>query len=262
MGIEEQFYFLWPLIVLLIKEQHLKNGIIYTLLALPFLRALCLAMGLTSQFIFVFTLCHMDGLLLGSLISIFNRSGLFQRLCSQANLSLIALFDWSITALIFVFLIIYCFFLGNDQFIFNLATWPIPAQCAGITIISLPLAYIVIRAISPDNNFLQKAMNLKYLRMIGKYSYALYVLHAPICLWAGWHFPVPSFLLLLPIKWSFLRSLYIITIQFTLSIAAAVISWNILEKHFLKLKKYFPYRASNIENTTGGDMVVITGPIR
>ncbi len=251
LGIEEQFYLLWPLIVLFTKERHLKRGIIYVLLSIPLFRALCLAAGLSIHFIYSFTLCHMDGLLLGAIISLYYRAGWIQKISSHSYRSILAFFDWSIAGLIFTFIVIYCFFLGNHQFVFNIVTWPIPAQCAGITIISLPLAYAVMRAISPGSNMLQKVMNLKYLRMIGKYSYALYVLHSPICLWAGWHFPVPAFLEMLPTEWSFLRSLYIITIQFTLSIVAAVISWNILEKHFLKLKKYFPYQRSVEINAIG-----------
>jgi peptidoglycan/LPS O-acetylase OafA/YrhL len=106
---------------------------------------------------------------------------------------------------------------------------------------------------------LQKVMSLKYLRMIGKYSYALYVLHAPICLWVGWHFPIPNFLQNLPPPWSFAHSLYIIIIQFVLSIAAAVVSWNLLEKHFLKLKKYFPYHLSTLEPSMGINAITLGG---
>lgn len=95
--------------------------------------------------------------------------------------------------------------------------------------------------------------------MIGKYSYALYVLHAPICLWVGWHFPIPNFLQNLPPPWSFAHSLYIIIIQFVLSIAAAVVSWNLLEKHFLKLKKYFPYHLSTPEPSMDINAITLGG---
>jgi peptidoglycan/LPS O-acetylase OafA/YrhL len=251
LGIEEQFYLLWPLMVLFSSERYLKRGVIVVFLAIPLLRALCLSAGLSVNFINTFTLCHMDGLLLGALISIAFREGIIEKITSPEYNSILKRFDWGVGGVVLGFILVYCLILRNDQFTLNILTWPPFLQCIGTTIISLPLAYGVMRAVCSDINSLQKVMSLKYLRMIGKYSYALYVLHAPICLWVGWHFPVPNFLQNLPPLWSFLHSLYIIFVQFTLSIIAAVISWNLLEKHFLKLKKYFPYRASKTSMDSG-----------
>jgi len=96
-------------------------------------------------------------------------------------------------------------------------------------------------------------MSNRPLRWAGKYSYALYVLHAPVVYWAGMHLPVPHFIAALPPTWSFVQSVYIIAIQFLLSIGVAVFSWHVLEKHFLKLKKYLPYQPAepkkNLEET-------------
>jgi peptidoglycan/LPS O-acetylase OafA/YrhL len=240
LAIEEQFYLVWPLIVLLAGERSLRRGIIATLIAIPFMRAASLAMGLSPFFILGFTLTHMDGLLLGALISIGIRNGIIERLSSYR--SLMTFLDRTISGIVFGFIFVYCFVLRNDQFIFNFFRWPAYLQCVGFTLISLPMAYTVMRAASSVPNVLQRVLNFKYLRIAGKYSYALYVLHVPICVWAGAHFPVPGILRSLPPAWSLLNSIYFILVQFILSITAAVISWHLLEKHFLKLKKYFPYR--------------------
>jgi peptidoglycan/LPS O-acetylase OafA/YrhL len=239
LAIEEQFYLLWPLIVLLVSERSLGRGIIVTLVALPFIRAAFLFLGFSPMFILGFTLTHNDGLLFGSLISIGIRNRIINRLSSDRVL--LTLLDWVVSGIVFSFVLVYCFIIGNDQFIFNFFYWPAYLQCVGFTLISLPMGYAVMRAAASTPNVLQRVLNFKYLRMVGKYSYALYVLHVPICIWAGAHFPVPRFLQNLPSAWSFSYSLYIIIVQFTLSIIAAIISWNVLEKHFLKLKKYFPY---------------------
>lgn len=198
LGIEEQFYLVWPMIVLLTKERYLKRGIIFLLLLLPFVRAFCIGIGMSNRFIYTFTLCHMDGLLLGALISIAQRSGLIESLTSGPRSKLIQCMDWMVAGLLFALVIVYYLFLRNDQFIFNFLTWPPILECIGITFISLPLAYIVMRAVSPQPNTLQRVMSQKYLRFAGKYSYALYMLHAPIVYWAGLNFPVPSFLHNLP----------------------------------------------------------------
>jgi peptidoglycan/LPS O-acetylase OafA/YrhL len=241
LGIEEQFYLFWPLIVFFSGTRYLKKGVIAAILTLPLFRAACLSIGLPTNFIFTFTLCRMDGLLLGALISIAYREGFIERMSSRKYRSVRESLDWFFVGSILIFVCGYCLFLGNEQFLFNMLTWPRSWQYFGSTLISIPFAYAVLRAVAPENNPFQRVMSFKYLRTIGKYSYALYILHDPICLWVGTYFPVPRILQTLPPTWSFLHSIYIIIVQFTLSIIAAVISWNILEKYFLKLKKYFPY---------------------
>jgi peptidoglycan/LPS O-acetylase OafA/YrhL len=227
--------------VLFIEKKHLKNVVIAVFLALPLVRAVCLAIGLLPNFIFAFTICRMDGLLLGALISIAYSEGVVQKMEWSSYLSWM---DRIALGLLSIFIVVYYFILGNSQFIFDMFLWSPMMQCLGGTLISVPLAYAVLRAISPTPNLFQRLLSVKYLPIIGKYSYALYVLHLPICNWAGRSFPVPSIIQHLPPAWSFLHSLYIIIIQFSLSIGAAILSWNILEKHFLKLKKYFPYRSN------------------
>ncbi len=72
------------------------------------------------------------------------------------------------------------------------------------------------------------------LRSIGKYSYGLYVIHMPL-LGYVWHgtgldrlrsFGVPV----------------LATALFGCSYAGALLSWHLIEKHFLALKRYFPMR--------------------
>ncbi len=242
LAIEEQFYLFWPIIVFFVGRRYLKTLVIALFLALPILRFGFLTADFSSIFIYTFTLCHIDGLLLGGLISMALHEGIISKVSTFLGKSKIKALDWLIGGILLTLFVVYFLFLRNDQLLFNFETWSHLGQCVGITLVSLPLAYFVLRAIAPDKSFFQKILSFKYLQLIGKYSYALYVLHAPICYWAGSHFPVPSLVQNLPPTWSFVHSLYLILIQFVLSIAAAVISWNILEKHFLKLKKYFPYQ--------------------
>ena len=241
LAIEEQFYLVWPLVVFYASTKSLKKGVIAVFLALPLLRWGCLSLGLSVMFIYTFTLCHIDGLVIGALISIAFHSGLKERLTSPQLRSKIKALDWIITGAVIAFALVYCFVLTNDQFIFVFKFWSPFGQEIGLTLVSIFLGYVVLHAVSSVPNTLQRVMSLKYLRAIGKYSYALYVLHASICYWVGMSFPIPSFLQNLPPAWSFAHSIYIIIVQFTLSILAAIISWHMWEKRFLKLKKYFSY---------------------
>ena len=245
LAIEEQFYLLWPLVLFFLQRNYLKISVIALFLFLPFLRASCLALGLSTNFIYTFTFCHMDGLLLGAILSLLVHEGLLETFKTMVISRFIRHFDWAITFIVAALGLLYCLVLRNDQFKFNILTWPWYGQCIGVSLISLPLAYTVLRSISSDQNFLKRALSIPLLRSVGKYSYALYLLHMPVCYFVGAYFPVPHFLLSLPKEWSFLHSIYLIVMQFSLSIVAAILSWHILEKHFLKLKRYFPYRTSS-----------------
>ncbi|HWF44152.1 MAG TPA: acyltransferase [Candidatus Kapabacteria bacterium] len=258
LSIEEQFYLVWPLLVLILREQNLKEAIVGLLLFLPFIRSVCLSIGLPAYFITSFTLCRMDGLLLGALISLMLREGLLEKIRLPQFSRILKRLDWTVTILVAAFIVVYCI-LRNDQFLFNALTWPWYGQCIGFSLVSLPLAYIVFRSIADGPSRLKRILEARPLRAVGKYSYALYLLHAPIVFWAGAHFPVPNVLKSLPPQWSFLHSIYIIFVQFTLSIFAAILSWHIIEKHFLKLKKYFRYRPAPPETVLSGNASIVIG---
>jgi peptidoglycan/LPS O-acetylase OafA/YrhL len=82
-------------------------------------------------------------------------------------------------------------------------------------------------------------LNNRVLRSCGKYSYAMYVLHpawivAPLAKKHPHSTPLMlGSLILGPI----------------VSYGIAVVSWNVLEKHFLKLKRHFPYRYAPVGDT-------------
>src|SRR5581483_11881997 len=239
LAIEEQFYLCWPLLIFLIPKPRVGWTVAALFVSIPCIRALSLAAGATAFYVCTMTFCRVDGLLLGALLSVFVRGGLLERIRERPRV--LRTFDWIFGGGSIAFLIVFAF-LRNDQFQFDVLTWPRSGQVLGLSLVALPLGYLVFRCITPGGNRVQRFLMHRPLRELGKYSYALYVLHAPIVYWVGWHVPTPDFLLHLTPTWSFLHSVYIIAIEVVLSIAAAVFSWHLLEKHFLKLKKYFPYR--------------------
>jgi peptidoglycan/LPS O-acetylase OafA/YrhL len=75
-----------------------------------------------------------------------------------------------------------------------------------------------------------------FLRFFGKYSYCMYVCHFPIVVFlakAG----VDSSRLTTFLHNEFLAILVLNGIVFSATIAIAVASWNLFEKHWLKLKE-------------------------
>ncbi len=257
LSIEEQFYLIWPLVVLLIKkERSLAIGVGITILLLPLLRGLFLISGFSSDFIYTFTLCHMDGLLMGAFLSLLYRSPAFTTL--TARHSSLKTLDRILIGIISFLFLVYCGFVGNHEFVFSFSEWSKFMQCISIGLLSLPFAYIVFRSICSDNNIFQRITNVGFMRSAGKYSYALYVLHVPVCYWVGAHFPVPAAIQSLPQGWSFVHSIYIISVDFILSLLSAILSWHVYEKHFLKLKKYFPYHTTKSE-PKNQNTVIATG---
>ncbi|HEX6807809.1 MAG TPA: hypothetical protein VF118_07455, partial [Gemmatimonadaceae bacterium] len=85
-----------------------------------------------------------------------------------------------------------------------------------------------------------RVLGARWLRALGKYSYAMYVFHVPI--WAHVQplvFPgnrVPAVF-----GSHVLPSLALGGLCGLLTFAAAFVSWHVYEKQFLKLKRYFAY---------------------
>lgn len=99
---------------------------------------------------------------------------------------------------------------------------------------------IALAATSAANSWWQRVWNNRVLGMFGRYSYAMYVFQAPLIPLLT---PIFSTALLADYTGSILvaRLLYIATMT-GITLALAIASWNLLEKHCLKLKKRFELR--------------------
>jgi len=79
-----------------------------------------------------------------------------------------------------------------------------------------------------------------FLRFFGRYSYAIYIVHTAVL--AGMNHYRP-FALLPRIGSSALPAQTLWLIAYVgLSTGVAMASWHLVEKHFLRLKRFFPYR--------------------
>ena len=113
----------------------------------------------------------------------------------------------------------------SNPWVFTAGFTLLAAACAGVltlTLCATPLSR------------LSRVMSSRTLRMFGRYSYALYVFHQPVIM-------VVDALAyrLLPGADSLAMQIVRYTVVLPLSLAAALASWNLYEKHFLRLKRYF-----------------------
>jgi peptidoglycan/LPS O-acetylase OafA/YrhL len=105
----------------------------------------------------------------------------------------------------------------------------------GFTLLGLLFAYFIAFAIVNPTGRLSRFLSTAPLRWLGKYSYAIYIFHpffiSAARLSRGWPLPL-----------KFVPELFA-------TLVAAWLSWNLFEKHFLKLKRYFEPRHSTPAKT-------------
>jgi peptidoglycan/LPS O-acetylase OafA/YrhL len=226
LAVEEQFYLVWPFLVLATSRRGLIMVCIATLLATPFIRIGLLAAGLPVDTAYEFTIARWDALAGGALVALLvtTESGstwLAKWLPRAGTGSSVAIALFAAVTHGF----------HQDEF------W---AQVVGQSLTVVAFAWLVYAAFAPRTGIeraLCDGLTSRWLRFLGKYSYAIYVFHAPFHQIASTY--VGSFVTGADTPWRLLRwALYVASIG-AASIAAALCSWHVLEKRFLGLKDRF-----------------------
>lgn len=228
LAIEEQYYLMWPLLVIFLRERTL----VYACLTLIVTAILCRAYlvfnydaGFASHAMYTFTIARWDALAIGSLLAILVRS-------ERALPYLQRYFTPSFGVLSFLLLAQVAAFRNF-----------IPSGTPGIinqTTIAIWFAMLILLSIVPWHNQLdnlRSTLSNRFLRWVGKYSYAIYVFHFPAkMIWFS-HFAIavaPN------APW---QQFGIMVYNFigiaALATSGAYISWHILEQPFLRLKRRF-----------------------
>jgi peptidoglycan/LPS O-acetylase OafA/YrhL len=95
----------------------------------------------------------------------------------------------------------------------------------------------VVAVAAPLGGWARTVFSTPWLRFFGKYSYALYVFHYMMMSWFERIVPMDR---LKDRLGSFVVAVAVRMVVCTaLSLVAALLSWHLLEKHFLHLKRYF-----------------------
>lgn len=227
LAVEEQFYLVWPFIVFFLSRRSLVRvcaGAI--LICLVTRSALCWNAAL-AEFLHRGTLFRMDDLAWGALLALAT---------CDPRLSL-QLRNWGKLGTILAIAV-----LGGVLIFVGPSALSRPMMSIGYTALGLLSAGLVWIASRPSSRLdrSRRILNFGPLRSFGKYSYGIYVLHYPIVIFLqvasermAAKFPwVQSSGAFLPLR---------ILLGFGLSFAAALLSWNLLEKRVLRLKERFAY---------------------
>jgi peptidoglycan/LPS O-acetylase OafA/YrhL len=226
LAIEEQFYLIWPAVVLALSTRAL--------------RIVCLAL-VPASFLFRLWLMTTDYSHTGGYVLTPARMG---TLGMGAWLAL-AMRDPSLKA--WVYRHSSKFFIGS---VAGLVALNFPnlsmkgsepaMQTFGFPLLAMFAASVIVHAVRGDRSsrWYQRLLSSRRLRFLGKYSYGMYVLHLPIVVcFETLGFGISSF----PrIGGSDLFGALAFTLTaFIATIVAALVSWHVLEKRFLALKKNF-----------------------
>jgi peptidoglycan/LPS O-acetylase OafA/YrhL len=220
--IEEQFYLIWPFIIIFISKQKLPILLIVSLLLGPLFRALCLMIALNniSTMGNLLTLAWVDSLSLGAVLAYLTYE---EEKLSHFKKTFC---DFCFWVGIPLFVTLHILRIFHPILIFD--------RIFATTIISLVFTWIIARAAKGFNGMVGSILEQNVIVYFGKISYGIYVYH----LFIPWinkylfdYFNIP-----------FPKSIYI---QFVINIVntliVAIVSYHLIEHPINGWKKYFEY---------------------
>jgi len=217
LAIEEQFYLVWPLLVRIVSANRLIWWIIGLILLVPLVRAVMLS---TNDYpaTYVFTLCRIDALAAGALMSVLLNSREWRRKTLQVSERLVLP---ALGVLVLTLLVPFSPSL--------LQTRPWFFSVFGYSWVAASFAICLAASLNASRLW-YRALTSSFLIFVGRRCYGLYV----------WHVLVASMITaaLRPFQIGFYGHVMLGLI--TLLIVASG-SWVLLEEPVLRLKRLIPY---------------------
>jgi peptidoglycan/LPS O-acetylase OafA/YrhL len=205
LAVEEQFYLVWPLVVGFCSEAQLRKIAIAAICISPVLR-----FYLSSHQVNIYsnTVCRLDGLMAGALLAIVIRSVSFlpAEFLTRAWIIFLVTIPLALTV----------------ETAFH-ARWIV------FSLTALASVSFVYLALFSTQRWLQSVLTNRFLVYTGMISYGIYLLEKiPLDAARTFHLDKHRFLVL--------------PITIVVTFALAAMSWNLLEKPILKLKRFFEPR--------------------
>jgi len=218
LAIEEQFYLVWPLVVLSLSRQKLMIVAAAMIVISPLVRTLLVLNDAADLAVYVLTPARMDGLAMGALIALAVRG--------PNGIAPLVPWAWRLGSLaaaaFLVIVIIRRDFSTEDGVILT----------AGISCLTFMYASLLV--LSLTYRPLTTVMEVPVMRWFGKYSYGLYVWH-PIVNILLIHSPLTS-QLGVDTK---LEIALLLVVAFATSLLVTLASYKFLEAPMLRLKNRF-----------------------
>jgi peptidoglycan/LPS O-acetylase OafA/YrhL len=220
LSVEEQFYFVWPLIIFSFSHRNLIRICLTISLAALLTRLILTSQGTNWFALYVMTPTRCDPLAAGSLLALLIR--LPNGIPRARRLSR------SIGPAAFLLLIL----IGPG---FNPFNHPWLADFL-YSLLAILFASLLFWSIDPASlrGIPNRFYELPLLQTLGRYSYCIYLTHLPLMhlteFLLGYHPPTTHWL----------PSLSLVALCTTITFAFSFASFHLYEKQFLKLKRHFP----------------------
>jgi peptidoglycan/LPS O-acetylase OafA/YrhL len=224
LAVEEQFYLVWPLVVFFCTPRRLVVLCGALLAGVLLLRIAFAVQGYPFIYIYHHTLTRLDGVVLGSMIAALSRCpGGLAAIVTPARILTAA-------AIAGLALLVALRSRFEEAYVFCSKTIVYTA----VAVVFAGLLVHVLR--SAPGSPLRRVFSHPFLQACGKFSFAMYILNIPVIRLLELAFRPDEVLLFgsrLPAIAAFAAAAAL------LSLGGAWITWHLLEKHCLKLKRFF-----------------------
>ena len=225
LAVEEQFYLVWPFVVAALSAPRLLR-LCFVLAALAFgFRIGVWTLGLSPEIAYQNTFARMDALALGAAGAVVLRDpAAVERLAPGLRRALMLAAVAVVVAAIFGLV----------------RTGPV-TQIGGYSLLAIAFALLISVGVieqAAGGGRISAALSARPLRLFGKYSYAIYIIHLPL------HIFVSKVLLADVVAYRGANRFVAIQLAYAIVMTGvllglAMLSYHLFEKHFLKLKRYF-----------------------
>lgn len=224
LAIEEQFYLVWPLLIWLCPPRLVAPLCAVIIVIEPIARVLARASMMQPLPIYVLPWFRLDGFAVGALLAWALRRGLLPSLDRWVPIVVLA----------GVAGIIVCTIMGGHPWWWN--RW---MQQYGYSLIAITAGGMLVSAVNrPADSLWPRMLSAGWLRAFGKYSYGMYLIHAPVMRAVREYVLNPQeYEVIAP--WNAQVLFYGAATAPTF--ALAWLSWRFFEAPILRLKAKFPY---------------------
>jgi peptidoglycan/LPS O-acetylase OafA/YrhL len=226
LAIEEQFYLVWPLVIWLCPPRVVALLCAAIIVAEPIARVYAREIEMKALSIFVLTWFRLDGLAIGALLAVAHRRGVLPLVDRWVPVILLAASAG----------LIVCVVMGGHTWWWN--RW---MQQYGYSLIAITAGAMLVAAVNrPADSRWPRMLSAGWLRAFGKYSYCLYLIHAPVMRGVrAYVFNPEEYERFGLAPWNAQILFYVAATA--PSFALAWLSWRLFESPILRLKARFPY---------------------
>lgn len=258
LAVEEHFYLVWPSVLFFFGRKGAIAACVLMIVGAIGIRVyhvMSMPDSLTEgqafmwrQIPYLWTICRMDSLAIGSLLALLV-NGVAADLVRFARAA-----PW---VLLTAALACAAMLLKHGSFSYQHRT----IQMVGYTVVAIGAAALLVMTVtSPPDRFLGRTFSANWLRFLGKYSYGIYVIHSFVHHWMKEHWSLAQIRPMVFNSQAAALAVYF-AVATGISIGLALLSWHLYEKHFLKLKRFFEYRAPTLEGFRPNESVSKAGKV-